>query len=294
MSDTPTDTIPTPTATPTATPDAAQATTVESPPISAEAIPKPVDDRLGKRFAALAKQERELRERETRLKTTEDAVKRYEASVSRAKDDPFALLESAGLDRETAVTLISEKLTETPPDPTKTKLEQLESTVTQLLAEREQQTQTAHATHVDTLKMQALTNVITPFIQNNATTYPIVHALGVSGDVLELMEIQYSQGEKPTVEGATKQVEDYLADHIEDLPISLLKKLPDAIKAKFGIAPTMTATDTPEPKKESKTPPKPAKATEKPTRRSTGTIPTVHLGDRDARIKAITSKMKKD
>lgn len=85
---------------PAAAPEAAPSVPTET----AEVKESPAEPKTAARFAALAKKERELREMERSLKDKEsslspaqDAAKRFEESKSKAKQNPLAFLQEAGL-----------------------------------------------------------------------------------------------------------------------------------------------------------------------------------------------------
>ncbi len=197
------------------TPPAGTATPPGDPAVPPAATdPKPEDDpRFAPKFAALARKERGLQEREVKVKATEGELAAYNKAKADAKLDPIALLRAHGWEYDTVTQFVLNdgQLT----DAQRLKILQDEQAAARTTAEtqaeqtKREQAQRAAESHMVALKA---------YVDTNADTYKHIRVNDAYDLVYEVQESHYRKtfnkeancGEIMAFDTAANMVEDYL------------------------------------------------------------------------------------
>lgn len=213
---------------PAASPPAA-ATTPPGDPVAAPAPTdaKPEEDpRFAPKFAALAKKERVIQEREQKVKAVEGELAAYTKAKAEAKLDPIALLRAHGWEYDTVTQFVlnDSKLT----DAQRVKILEDEQAQGKKAAEtaaeaaKREHAQRAEASHKEALKA---------YIDTNADTYELIRAHDAYDLVYDVQASHYQKtfnqevgsGEILAFDTAANMVEKYLDDKHQKV-ISSTKK----------------------------------------------------------------------
>lgn len=166
----------------------------------------PKEPSASKRFSQLAKKQREL------LKLQEE-VKQYEPvreAASKAKENPLAYLQAAGLSVDDILTLVIQEGEEAKPETTEDKLAKLEAKIKEKeeLELRHQQEQQYKAAEE---KINTFKNNINSFLETNSEKYELTTLLKQNDLVYDVI---YSHWEKTKqlipIDKAAETVEQYL------------------------------------------------------------------------------------
>lgn len=171
------------------------------------------DPRFAPKFAALARKERLVQERESKVKAFETEVAAYQKSKADAKLDPLALLRAHGWEYDTLTQFVlnDSKLT----DAQKLKILEEEQAVSKAATtEAEAAAKRAHAEKAETSHKEALK----AFIDANPETYELVRSQDAYDLVYDVQASHYQKtfnkeinsGEILGFDQAAKMVEEYL------------------------------------------------------------------------------------
>lgn len=178
----------------------------ESSPEQAEKPQQPKEPSASKRFSQLAKKQREL------IKLQEE-VKQYEPvreAASKAKENPVAYLQAAGLSIDDILTLVIQEGEQQKPETTEDKLAKLEAKIKEkeeleLKHQQEQQYKAAEE------KINTFKNSINNFLETNSQKYELTTLLKQNDLVYDVI---YSHWEKTKqlipIDKAAETVEQYL------------------------------------------------------------------------------------
>lgn len=232
-----------------------QPTTSETAPPAGEATPKEEkkDDFLSPKFAALARQEKQIRAERARLKAEKDA---FEAEKSarlngyipkdELKRNPLSALETAGLSYDD----LAKQLLEMPQgqvDPTvralQRQVQDLTDKLTNITQRQEESQTTAYKQALDTIRHK-----VKGVVESNPE-YETIKALGQEEAVVALIEETFKEdGYVMSEEEAAREVEEHLVG--EAIRMAGLEK----VKKKLAPAPAESAptsqADQPAPEKQ--------------------------------------------
>lgn len=222
-----------------------QSDTVETSPAPAAATPAPEkkDDFLSPKFAALARQEKQIRAERQKFKAEKEA---FEAEKSarlngyipkdKFKSDPLSALEEAGMSYDD----LAKQLLEAPQaqvDPTvralQAKVEALTSQLSQFTKQAEESKSTAYQQALETIRHK-----VNGVVEANPTEFEMIKTLEQSDAVVALIEETFkADGYVMSEEEAAREVEDHLLS--EAIRMAALEK----VKKKLAPAP---AAETPQ------------------------------------------------
>jgi len=219
------------------------ADTVETSPAAAAATPtqEKKDDFLSPKFAALARQEKQIRAERAKIKAERDALEAEKSArlngyipKDKFKDDPLSALEEAGLSYDD----LAKRLLEAPQsqvDPTvramQAKISDLESKLSQFTKSAEESKSTAYQQALDTIRHK-VNGVV-----NSSSEFEMIKSLEQTDAVVALIEETFkAEGYVMSEEEAAREVEEHLLS--EAVRMSALEK----VKKKLAPAP---AAETP-------------------------------------------------
>lgn len=179
--------------------------------------PNPKADLLSSKFAQLTKKEREISQREKEIKAHHDQLEQYKSLKTSAKEKVNEALEHLGLTAEDVINwqikqLESEDEDNTPEGRYK-KLEAKLMGFEQAQAEKERLEKERLEQAEKERTEQLITNFknnITSFINDNAEKYELVSNLEATGDVFDVIELNYQKtGKMMEIEQAVELVENH-------------------------------------------------------------------------------------
>lgn len=219
-----------PASAPQATPSTQEAKAPE------ETSPPPHEDpKLAARFAALARKEKAIRERESKLASDAKAYKEWQETQALAKSNPIEFLQRSGLSYDEITNyLMNEGL---PPSIDK-KVESIEEKIRKYEEAQVAARQEAQRQQIDA-QLNAFKKTIHEHIDTHADRYELIKAEGVQDEVYQLIEQHFAHTkEVMPIEKAAQAVEDFLFEEA--------KKLAKVNKLKSLIAPETSVKDTKE------------------------------------------------
>jgi hypothetical protein len=223
-----------------------QPDTIETPPVEAAATPTPEkkDDFLSPKFAALARQEKQIRAANQKLKAEKEAFEAEKQArlngyipKDKLKSDPLAAFQDAGLSYDD----VTQHLLNAPQgqvDPTVRALQQqvqdLTSKLSQFTQKQEETQTTAYKQAVETIRHKVKGLV------DSSPEFEAIKALDQSEAVVALIEETFkAEGYVMTEEEAAREVEEHLIE--ESLRMAGLEK----VKKKLAPAPVEEAPKVP-------------------------------------------------
>lgn len=224
--------------------DLRQLSTPETPPAASEATPsaEKKDDFLSPKFAALARQEKQIRQERERFKAEREQWEREKSAhlngyipKDKLKSNFLGALEDAGSSYdEVAQQLLNSPAAQV--DPTiralQAKISQLEANQLASNKKQEETQTTAYKQAVDTIR-----NKVTGMVQSNPE-FEMIKALDQTEAVVALIEETFkSEGYVMSEEEAAKEVEEHLAE--EAYKMAGLEK----IKKRLNTQPATTAEE---------------------------------------------------
>jgi hypothetical protein len=211
-----------------------QANTTETPPPAAEATTPPAekkDDFLSPKFAALARQEKQIRQERERFKAERESWEREKSAhlngyipKDKLKSNFLGALEEAG----TSYDEVAQQLLNSPAaqvDPTiralQAKIQELEANQASFSKKQEETQSAAYKQAVDTIR-----NKVTGLVESNPE-FEMIKALEQTEAVVALIEETFkSEGYVMSEEDAAKEVEEHLAEEAYKMAgLEKIKKL---------------------------------------------------------------------
>lgn len=211
---------------PAKTPEAA----TEQPKVEPPKV-EPVVDKSAAKFAALARQEKEIREREAKIKEREAKFSEYESKRGKVKEDPLTYLkEEYGLTLDDLVKLAANDNKPTPDMVAKKALEEVENWKKKDAEEKQKAKEEAERKareeqeRVYSERITSFKTEIGEFIKSKADDFEFTSASDDGVDLIyDVIEKAYIESEKNgepkilSIEEAAKAVEDYFEKQAEKL-----------------------------------------------------------------------------
>lgn len=219
------------TATPTIAPNDKQTSTSGSVETPEAATTQKSEEVLSPKFAALARKEKALRAQalaeRSKLDSERKALEAERAELekvrswqSKLKDDPFSVLNEAGLSYEELTNRLLNQ-----PGPQDQALRDLQKKIQELEASQKQtltQAEEAQKRQYEDVKKQ-IRNEVSLLVDGN-DTFELIKSQGAEDAVVELIESVYQSEQRlMTAEEAANEVEEYLLD--EAMKVAQLKKI---------------------------------------------------------------------
>lgn len=175
------------------------------------------DPRMSARFAALAKKERTLVQKEKELRThfdqREQRLKNFEVAWGKAKENPMLVFQELGLTLDDLATFV---LNDNQPTEA-SKVKQIEAKLAAMEAAEEQAKVSAQQAQVQ----QTINNFrydIRNVVNANTDKYELVHVHGAYEDVLNVVDYHLREtGQLLSIDQAAEMVEKYLTTEAEKI-----------------------------------------------------------------------------
>ena len=194
----------------------AQSPTSSPAPVEAPQAPQvnPSDD-FSTRFAALSRRERQMQEREAKIKADAEKYNKYIDLETKGKENPLAILESYGIDLDTIISAslgnqpkqlsVEEQIAQLKADMQKEKDE--------IKAQEEKKKKEEQDAYQSSIEEAILShqNQIVDYLSKNADKYELIHLHEVQDLVWDTTEAYFeANGEVLSPEKAAEMVENHL------------------------------------------------------------------------------------
>ena len=164
-------------------------------------------------FVRLARRERQLRERESKLSTYEKQLKEYQERDSLAKEDPLAFLDRHGID----LGEVTRRIVEDPISPEKKELLELKNKMTKWEQEKEEQAKRQQE-HETTSAFENAKKELQELLDKEADKYELIRMQNANDLVFQvIVEFQNQHGKWLTFEEASDKVEAHLESQVTKL-----------------------------------------------------------------------------
>lgn len=231
--------------------DLRQANTPETPPPAADATlaTEKKDDFLSPKFAALARQEKQIRHERERIKAERESWEREKSAhlngyipKDRLKTNTLAAMEEAGISYDE----LTQQLLNSPAAQVDPTIRALEAKIAKLEADQQNFTKKQEETQTTAYKqaVETIRNKVTGLVQSNPE-FEMIKALEQTEAVVALIEETFkAEGYVMSEEDAAKEVEEHLAE--EAMKMAGLEKIKKRLNPPAPVEETAQKQQTPQ------------------------------------------------